>query len=458
MDSRRSVMDLLSVGFGASVLMWAVGFFCRIPLGEMGEEAAVAPPTTELAAAGPVPAPWLFAILLVCMLGCGLAAGRWTRRGWMGGIWAGTVCAALNLLIVLGAVGGEAPNSLAPSAALFLPGSVLAGALLGAAGAAMGSRLRAAAWRPGQTAACAEPDWPQVFTLVAAAATFLLILVGGLVTSFRAGLHVPDWPNSFGYLMFFYPLSKMSGGIYFEHSHRLLGTLVGLTTLVLAIHALRTEDRRWVRRLALAALALVVLQGVLGGLRVTGRLTLSAARTDMAPSIALAVAHGVVGQVFFCVLAAWSAFRSRAWRQPPVVPAPNRGTDWKFQAGLVVLLLGQLAAGAMLRHTRQMLHLHLALAALALCAAAVVAARTIGLYSHSPILARLAKVLLGLVVAQLVLGGLAMYVLGFVLERRPMALLQVISTCVHQTTAVLLLGAATLLAVWSRRLLGPPDT
>ncbi|MCY3020921.1 MAG: COX15/CtaA family protein [Planctomycetota bacterium] len=126
-----------------------------------------------------------------------------------------------------------------------------------------------------------ESGWPLAFTAVAACATFLLIFVGGLVTSLRAGLDVPDWPNSFGYLMFFYPLSRMSGGIYFEHSHRLLGTLVGLTTLVLVVYTLAREERRWLRLFALVALGLVVVQGTLGGLRVTGRLTLSASRRPM---------------------------------------------------------------------------------------------------------------------------------------------------------------------------------
>ena len=69
---------------------------------------------------------------------------------------------------------------------------------------------------------------------VTVAATFLLVVAGGLVTSNEAGLAVVDWPNSFGYNMFLYPLAKMTGGIYYEHAHRLYGSLVGLTTIVLA--------------------------------------------------------------------------------------------------------------------------------------------------------------------------------------------------------------------------------
>ena len=88
------------------------------------------------------------------------------------------------------------------------------------------------------------------------------------MTSAEAGLAVADWPTSFGYNMFLYPFSRMTGGIYYEHAHRLLGALVGLTTLVLALFLQRVETRRWVRRLGWAALLMVVVQGVLGGLRV----------------------------------------------------------------------------------------------------------------------------------------------------------------------------------------------
>ena len=63
----------------------------------------------------------------------------------------------------------------------------------------------------------------------------MLISSGGLVTGFRAGMAVPDWPNTFGHNMFLFPFTKMTGGVFYEHAHRLLGSLVGLTALVLAI-------------------------------------------------------------------------------------------------------------------------------------------------------------------------------------------------------------------------------
>src|SRR5437764_10366964 len=86
--------------------------------------------------------------------------------------------------------------------------------------------------------------------LLTAAATFPLIFMGGLVTSHQAGMSVPDWPNSYGYNMFMFPPSKWIGGIFYEHTHRLMGTVVGVLSIVLAIAAWKLEWRRWARWLA----------------------------------------------------------------------------------------------------------------------------------------------------------------------------------------------------------------
>jgi len=90
-----------------------------------------------------------------------------------------------------------------------------------------------------------------------------------MVTSKGVGLAVPDWPTTFGYNMFLFPVSKWIGGIFFEHTHRLIASIVGFMTVILAVWMWLAEDRRWVRSLGYLALFLVVLQGVLGGLRVT---------------------------------------------------------------------------------------------------------------------------------------------------------------------------------------------
>ena len=75
-----------------------------------------------------------------------------------------------------------------------------------------------------------SPAWVHRLAGGRCTATFLLIVVGGLVTNTGAALAVPDWPTTFGYNMFLFPWSEMVGGIFYEHSHRLLGAGVGLLT------------------------------------------------------------------------------------------------------------------------------------------------------------------------------------------------------------------------------------
>src|SRR5262249_8016693 len=140
--------------------------------------------------------------------------------------------------------------------------------------------------------------WRHRFAVLLVLATLLLIFVGGLVTSTGSGLSVPDWPPSDGMLM-----PPMVGGIFYEHGHRMAATAVGFLTLVLAFWTQRVEQRRSVRRLAWAALALVVVQGVLGGLTVKFLLPTP-----------VSVTHAAVAQTFFCVTIVLAYALSREWR------------------------------------------------------------------------------------------------------------------------------------------------
>src|SRR5262247_4893012 len=100
--------------------------------------------------------------------------------------------------------------------------------------------------------------WPHRLAVVLACATFPLLFIGGLVTSKGAGLAVPDWPTTFGYNMFLYPWSKMVGGIFYEHSHRLIGSVVGFLTILLAVTLWYKESRQWLLWLGIVALGAVI--------------------------------------------------------------------------------------------------------------------------------------------------------------------------------------------------------
>jgi len=179
--------------------------------------------------------------------------------------------------------------------------------------------------------------WLARFAWVTAAATLGLICVGGLVTSRGAGLAVPDWPNTYGYNMFFFPISQWVGGIFYEHTHRLAAAGVGLLTAVLAVWVWLAEPRAWVRWLAGAAFGGVVLQGVLGGLRVT------------LIADELGVVHAALAQLFLVWVAALALFLSPGWPSLPPVPAAARSLR-PLLLGTTVLVFGQLVLGALMRH------------------------------------------------------------------------------------------------------------
>jgi len=245
----------------------------------------------------------------------------------------------------------------------------------------------------------ANNPWLQRFTVLTAMATLSLIVIGGLVTSHGAGMAVPDWPNTYGYNMFAFPFSKWVGGILFEHSHRLVASLVGLLTAILALWLWARETRssqRWVgiglmlsvlvlmgirslpvyiilaslaplvilcsiaqirrnppalRWWGVIAFAAVVLQGVLGGLRVVW----------LADQIG--IFHATLAQLFFVLLCAIALFTSKWWQVesggtgrffPGELNGRKSGRPstamWIALLTAMVLIGLQLVVGATMRH------------------------------------------------------------------------------------------------------------
>jgi len=176
--------------------------------------------------------------------------------------------------------------------------------------------------------------------LITAAATFPLIFMGGLVTSHRAGMSVPDWPNSWGYNMFTFPPSKWVGGILFEHTHRLAGAAVGFLAILLVAAAWTTDRRRWVRWTAVAVLLAVCVQGTIGGLRVV------LSQRD------LAIVHGIAAQLFFCFIATFCVMTSRFWTERRTLPDSNAiRRVLILSVCTAIVLLVQLVIGAIMRHS-----------------------------------------------------------------------------------------------------------
>jgi len=169
-----------------------------------------------------------------------------------------------------------------------------------------------------------------------AGATFFLIIAGALVTSNDAGLATEDWPLSNGQ---FFP--AMVGNLFWEHGHRMVATTVGMLTIVLLVYLFRKEPRRWVRRLGLFALFMVVAQGLLGGLTVKLMLPL-----------AVSTAHATLAQIFFCTTVALAVFTSRSWTNQEL-SLEEKGTlpvRYVCLAAAATVFL-QLILGATLRHS-----------------------------------------------------------------------------------------------------------
>src|SRR5499426_1090034 len=282
--------------------------------------------------------------------------------------------------------------------------------------------------------------WPHRLAVVLACATFPLLFIGGLVTSKGAGLAVPDWPTTFGYNMFLYPWSKMVGNIFYEHSHRLVASVVGLLTIALTVALWRSERRHWLRWLGVAALLLVILQGVIGGLRV------------VLLENTLAIFHAAFAQAFFALTVSLTIFTSAEWSvEPQDIPIADGGRLGRLCAVTTGLIYVQAILGAVLRHTGERVDAHLFFAALVALHVVLVLVRIMKLHGDLSKLTRPACVLGALLLLQLMLGvgsyfGKFTSMLGL-----PMGALVMLTTT-HLVTGALMLATSLLLTLRAYRL------
>lgn len=288
------------------------------------------------------------------------------------------------------------------------------------------------------------------FSWFVAACTLILLAAGGMVTSTRSGLAVPDWPNTYGHFMFSFPFEKMVGGILYEHGHRMIASVVGMLTIVLAIWTWRVDRRRWVWWLAVGALGAVVLQGLLGGLTVLLRLP--------AP---VSVGHAALAQLFFCITVSLALFTSRGWLSPSS-PLPGDTTLRVIASVTSVLIYVQMLLGATMRHREAGLaipdfpwaygrlvppfwstdiaihYAHRGGAVVVTAMALAVAAHVYWWHRTHPALRRPALLMVGLVLIQVTLGAFVV-----------LSGLQPIVNTAHLVNGALLLAASVVLALRS---------
>ncbi|MDZ4656646.1 MAG: COX15/CtaA family protein [Bythopirellula sp.] len=191
-----------------------------------------------------------------------------------------------------------------------------------------------------QSHSLSDSRWPHRWAWLLACATFPLIWVGGLVTTTGAGMAFKDWLTSDGHFMLFYPWLDSEGDKFVEHGHRLLGALVGFLAIALVAVCYKWESRSWVRRYSLVILGGVILQGVLGGMRV------------VFDERTLAMIHGCTGPAFFALCVGMVVVTSRWWQVAAPIPATPGSKKFLRLAILTTpLAYLQLVVGAFVRHS-----------------------------------------------------------------------------------------------------------
>ena len=273
-----------------------------------------------------------------------------------------------------------------------------------------------------------------IFAVFTAGTIFTLILAGALVTSNDAGLSVPDWPTSFGSI---YKIPPMVGGVRFEHGHRMLAEFVGLLTIGLAVWTWRADKRRWMRRLSIAALAIVIMQGILGGLTVLYFLP-----------PAVSTAHATLGQTFFSITVIIAIFTGRSMSAPKSVFEPGGLRIARLALISVAALYVQLILGGLFRHGGLSWWPHVANSIVVIAMLAWTTFLSLSNYQNVDQIRKPALLILILLVFQVCLGGVAFYtrvVQGH--EAVQPQLPMVISTVAHVGVGALLLATTVILTI-----------
>jgi cytochrome c oxidase assembly protein subunit 15 len=278
------------------------------------------------------------------------------------------------------------------------------------------------------------PHW---FAVIAAVFTWPLLFVGGLVTTYRVGMAVPDWPTTFGINMFLFDMREAAWGVFIEHGHRLYGAAVGVCTILLMLDFLAFDRRKSVKLLGVFALMAVIAQGVLGGLRVNNN------------STTLAMIHGCTGQAYFAFVVVLATITARSWFVERS-EVENAGRLKALAVATMIAAYLQVVLGAWLRHFGSvgalMSHAGLALGVIGLVG--VVAWNVRRRQSELPGLIGPVRVMELTVAIQAVLGIAAWWMLRpFDGTPRAVSTVQALIRTGHQANAALLLASAAVLVL-----------
>jgi cytochrome c oxidase assembly protein subunit 15 len=297
---------------------------------------------------------------------------------------------------------------------------------------------------------------PHALALATLAAAVPLIFFGGTVTTLHAGLAIDGWlvlePGRGDWFLWAYPVEQWfrDVGTFVEHTHRLLGSLVGLLAIATVIAAYVRDRSRGAWKIASAALAGVIAQGVLGGLRVLEK------------SEDLAFLHGAFGQLVFALIGATAIATSAAWHRAPAL-APDRVSRLRRASlAAMIAVYAQIVVGAWLRHGGSPLALSVhALLVLAVLACAMALARELASLATSeaarPQILAARKALIGAFTAQLALGLLAFLSVYVVVGRNPGNVGQSLFPTLHVMGGAALLLACVASFMWSLRLSRAPE-
>ena len=427
-ETKLSFARSLTLALGATTGMWVFAYIALLFSGQAGGEI-------------------LFVLSALCIpLSTRYAVSK--REGAL----VGGISAFINLLLVGSIIGGKTPNEMVMLGLVWSLCLFVVSVVLGVIGASI---------RCNSEISETKIDWHYSFFVVSSALIFLMLVTGGLVTGMEAGLAVPDWPNSYGHNMLLYPLTEMvspeNDGVFFEHAHRLTGMFVGLTSLLMLVCSFRWSTSKAIRWLAVIVFLLVCLQGLLGGLRVTGHLTLSQDRSVLTPNLWIGVTHGVVGQLIFAGFVWLSVRMSPRWK---IVVNVCTKRDVCFAGALVLVMVLQLILGALYRHmisdvdltpnATHVLYTHIAFAVLVLVLASVVGLRLIG--RENTTLKSCGMSVLILVGLQLLLGGGALIAI-LLRGGAEIPVIEVLVTTAHQANGALLLGACFATYAWVQRMM-----